>query len=97
VSAHHTLTPYSPQHSQLDPLPISQDLEVGDNILHTGPTTGAVELTVSELRLHLESVPEVKKGDSFSLPVSDKIRRNDKLFKIVRSEERRVGKQCRSR
>src|SRR5690554_1181712 len=66
----------------------AQDLKVGDNILITGPTTGAVELTVSELRLHLESVPEVKKGDSFSLPVSDKIRRNDELFKIVEAKKR---------
>lgn len=66
----------------------AQDLKVGDNILITGPTTGAVELSVSELRLNLESVSEVKKGDSFSLPVSDKIRRNDKLFKIVEAKKR---------
>lgn len=66
----------------------AQNLKVGDNILITGPTTGAVELTVEELRLNLEPVSEVKKGDRFSLPVSDKIRRNDKLFKIVEAKKR---------
>lgn len=66
----------------------AQDLKVGDNILITGPTTGAVELTVPELRLDLQPVSEVKKGDRFSLPISDKIRRNDKLFKIVEAKKR---------
>lgn len=66
----------------------AQNLEVGDNILITGPTTGAVELTVPELRLDLQPVSEVKKGDRFSLPIGDKIRRNDKLFKIVEAKKR---------
>lgn len=66
----------------------AQNLKVGDNILITGPTTGAVELTVPELRLDLQPVSEVKKGDRFSLPIGDKIRRNDKLFKIVEAKKR---------
>lgn len=66
----------------------AQNLKVGDNILITGPTTGAVELIVPELRLDLQPVSEVKKGDRFSLPIGDKIRRNDKLFKIVEAKKR---------
>jgi putative protease len=61
----------------------TQNLKVGDNILITGPTTGALEIRVSELRLDLMPVVEVQKGDRFSMPVDTKVRRSDKLFKIV--------------
>lgn len=61
----------------------TQNLAVGDDILITGPTTGALDLKVDELRYELEPVQEVVKGQRFSLPVATKVRRNDKLFKMV--------------
>lgn len=61
----------------------TQNLAVGDDILITGPTTGALNLKVDELRYELEPVQEVVKGQRFSLPVAAKVRRNDKLFKMV--------------
>jgi len=66
----------------------TQHLKVGDQILITGPTTGVVEMTVPELRLDLKPVQEVTKGDRFSMPVNEKIRRNDKLFRIVDAKEK---------
>lgn len=66
----------------------TQHLKVGDQILITGPTTGVVEMTVPELRLDLKPVDEVTKGDRFSMPVKEKIRRNDKLFRIVDAKEK---------
>lgn len=65
----------------------TSNLKVGDKILVTGPTTGALEMTVSELRKELEPVQEVNKGDKFSMPVPQIIRRADKLFKIVDAGE----------
>lgn len=65
----------------------TRDLKVGDEILITGPTTGTIEMVVPELRVDLKPVDEVKKGDRFSMPVSTKIRRADKLFKIVPAKE----------
>ncbi len=59
----------------------TKTLSVGDKILITGPTTGAVELEVEEIRLDDKPVKEVKKGDRFSMKVSEKIRRSDKLYK----------------
>jgi U32 family peptidase len=59
------------------------DLEVGDNILIIGPTTGVIETTVNEIRVNLESVHEATKGVHFSITVPQKIRRNDKIFKLV--------------
>lgn len=62
----------------------TQTLKVGDEILITGPTTGAVFLTVEDIRVDLKSVEETVKGEKFSIKVSDKIRPSDKLFKMVK-------------
>ncbi len=61
----------------------TQSLKVGDEILITGPTTGAVTLIVDEIRVDLNSVEETVKGEKFSIKLADKIRPNDKLFKLV--------------
>jgi U32 family peptidase len=65
----------------------TRDLKVGDEIQIIGPTTGVVEMEVSELCVDLKTVGEVNKGDRFSMPVDVKIRRADKLFKIVDSKQ----------
>ncbi|MEN9918413.1 MAG: hypothetical protein RL662_849 [Bacteroidota bacterium] len=61
----------------------TQSLKVGDEILITGPTTGAVTQIVDEIRVELNSVDETIKGEKFSIKVVDKIRPSDKLFKLV--------------
>ncbi len=58
-------------------------LSLNDEILITGPTTGALQLNVEELRYDLEPVDKVIKGQRFSMPVPEKVRRNDKLFKMI--------------
>lgn len=67
----------------------TQSLKVGDEILITGPTTGAVYHTLDEIRVDLESVEEARKGDKFSFKIAEKIRPSDKLFKIVKVEPKR--------
>ena len=64
----------------------AQYLEVGNEILITGETTGAYEDTVKEIRVQLKPVEKVEKGTYFSMKTNELIRRNDKLFKIVASE-----------
>jgi putative protease len=61
----------------------SGTLVVGDEIIITGPTTGVVEGTVQEIRVELQNVDKAQKGVFCSIPVSTKIRRADKLYKIV--------------
>jgi putative protease len=61
----------------------AQHLEVGDEILITGETTGAYEDIIDEMRVELEPVNKVEKGTYFSIKTKEMIRRNDKLFKIV--------------
>lgn len=62
----------------------TQSLKVGDEILITGPTTGAVTQIVDEIRVDLQSVEETVKGEKFSIKLTDKIRPSDKLFKLVK-------------
>ena len=61
----------------------TQRLSVGDEILITGPTTGALWQTTEDIRVELQPVDKAEKGDRFSMKVPEKIRPNDKLFKIV--------------
>lgn len=63
------------------------ELNVGDKILITGPTTGAVFATLEEARVDLEPVSVVKKGERFSMKIDEKIRPSDKLYKLVSTEE----------
>lgn len=58
-------------------------LEKGDNVLVMGPTTGVIELTIDEMQVDHKYVSIVKQGDRFSIPVPEKIRRADKLYKLV--------------
>jgi U32 family peptidase len=64
----------------------SHDLSVGDKIIITGPTTGYVETIVDEIRLDGGAVERAKKGDSISLPMLEKIRPSDKLYKVVAAD-----------
>ncbi len=58
----------------------SGELNVGDEIIITGPTTGALILTVDEIRVDLRPVEKAVKGDSFSIKVPSKIRPSDRLY-----------------
>ena len=60
----------------------SGSLKVGDEILITGPTTGAVMQTVEEIRVNLKPVESTVKGERFSIKVSEKIRPSDRLYKM---------------
>ena len=62
-------------------------LKVGDEIYITGPTTGVVKSIVKEIQLDKNSVEEAPKGSYISIPVDVKIRKSDKLYKIVEASE----------
>lgn len=62
------------------------ELHKGDSIVVMGPTTGVVEDVVKEIRVDLEETEKANKGVLCSLPL-DKVRRGDKLYKMVNVEE----------
>lgn len=61
----------------------SGELNLGDEILIMGPTTGVYESTTSEIRVDLTATHKAVKGEVCSIPVSSEIRRGDKLYKLV--------------
>jgi putative protease len=56
------------------------DLHKGDEVVITGPTTGTLILKLDEIRVDLQPVDVVKKGEAFSIAVPTKIRPSDKLY-----------------
>ena len=59
------------------------ELDAGDKLLITGPTTGALFLTLDDPRVDLKTVAHVGKGTHVSFRVPQKIRSSDKLYKLV--------------
>ena len=66
----------------------ASELATGDEILVTGPTTGAYEATIDDLRKgEGEQIEKAHKGDYISIATTERLRRNDKLYKWVRTKE----------
>lgn len=69
----------------------TQSVKPGDELLITGPTTGAVFITAEDIRVDFNSVEEAVKGDHFSIKTNEKIRPNDQLYKMVTANRRGVA------
>ncbi len=63
------------------------DLSGGDTIIITGPTTGAVEIVVGEIRVDLKAATKALRGEYCSIKVHDTLRRSDKVFRWVDESE----------
>jgi putative protease len=59
------------------------DLNNGETILITGPTTGVIEYTVDEIRVDLKETSKALKGEFCSIKIADYLRRSDKVYKWV--------------
>ncbi len=69
----------------------NESVKPGDELLITGPTTGAVFVTAEDIRVDLETTNEAVKGDYFSIKTNEKIRPNDQLYKMVIANRRGVA------
>ena len=56
------------------------ELHPGDEVLITGPTTGAINITVERIDVDCHAVDRAVKGQAFSIPVPAKIRPSDRLY-----------------
>jgi U32 family peptidase len=61
----------------------TSSLEIGDEVLFIGPTTGVIEDTIKEIRVDLKNVDRAEKGEVCSIPVKELVRRGDQLYKLV--------------
>ena len=60
------------------------EFKPGDNLLITGPTTGVIYVTPTEIHGDNGPVPIAQKGTRVSIAVPEKVRPSDKLFKLER-------------
>ncbi len=58
----------------------NEDLHVGEKLLITGTTTGALIQPCEEIRFDLEPVEVATKGQHISIKVNERVRVNDKLY-----------------
>jgi len=63
------------------------DLQSGDLLLITGPTTGVVEYTVGEIRVKLKETEKALKGEYCSVKINEFLRRSDKVYRWVEESE----------
>ena len=63
------------------------EFSVGDKMLITGPTTGALYVTVEEIHDDTHAVTTAQKGTRVSFKVPEKVCPSDKLFKIIKNNE----------
>ena len=67
------------------------DINIGDTILVTGPTTGAQEFELRSMFVNDKKDEQAKKGDVVTIPVNFRIRPSDKLYKIVKVDPITIG------
>jgi putative protease len=56
------------------------EINVGQNILIIGPSTGVIEMQPSEIRVDLEPAQKAVKGVKCSIAVPERLRRSDKVY-----------------
>ena len=61
----------------------THDLNVGDEIMIIGPTTGVYEDQITEIRVDLKPVQQTVKGEACSISTKELVRRGDKVYKMV--------------
>lgn len=62
---------------------LAGEVSIGDDIMIIGNKTGVVEYKITELRIEDDSVALASKGQVCSIPISDTLRPNDKVYKFV--------------
>lgn len=67
----------------------AQDFSLGEKLLITGPTTGAIYVTPEEILEDGTKLTEIKKGMDITFKIVEKVRENDKLYVVraVKPEE----------
>lgn len=63
----------------------ASEIEKDQKMLITGLTTGILKFDASEIRYDLKPVEKAEKGWRVSVPVPDKVRPNDKVYKLIKT------------
>ncbi|MCF8332136.1 MAG: U32 family peptidase [Bacteroidales bacterium] len=61
----------------------THELNINDDILIIGPTTGVIEEQIREVRVDMKNVNTIVKCETGSIPVRSMVRRSDKVYKLI--------------
>ena len=61
----------------------SGEIEIGDEIIITGKTTGMIKQKIESLYVDEKPVGKSKKGEIITIKLNEKIRKNDKLYIVT--------------
>ena len=64
------------------------EFSVGDKLLITGPTTDVMYVTADEIHDDVGPVQTAKQGTRVAIKVTGKVRPSDKLFKLIKSDNK---------
>jgi U32 family peptidase len=62
---------------------LANEIKVGDLLQIHGPTSGVIETKVEELYQDAKKVTESKKGKTVTIKIDNKLRKNDRIYKII--------------
>ena len=65
----------------------AQNFKLGEKLLITGPTTGAVYVTPEKILVDEVEVSDIQKGMDITFKVPEKVRENDKLYVVRPTQE----------
>ena len=68
-------------------LQTAETLQVGDEVMVIGETTGVYRDTIKELRLDCDPVSDVHQGDRFSFATTKQLHRGDKVYRVDKVTE----------
>ena len=59
-----------------------EQITVGDEIIITGTTTGVINAKVETIYVNEKQTESAKKGDTITIPLSERVRKGDKLYVV---------------
>ncbi len=67
-------------------LKLHDNLELGDELIIIGPTTGSITLKAESMQINGENITKALKGENIALHVKTKVRPNDIVYKRIKKE-----------
>jgi putative protease len=60
-----------------------EDLEVGEEIIIQGKTTGSIIIEVESMQVNGNNIDKISKGQNVAIKVNEKVRPNDQVYKLL--------------
>ena len=68
-------------------LKIWDDLEIGDEIMIQGPTTGSITHVIDSMQIDGKAIEKAEKGSNVAIAIDEKLRESDFVYKLIPRDE----------